>query len=165
MQRARGVVERFGDQLAWVFFAGFAITVYEVAMRYLLRSPTTWVHESTTTLCALGFIFGGAYSMARDEHMRVSTLIERLGPPLRRGAEWLSIACGVIYLGGLFWGTWRQAVESVWRFEMQAWIPEPMPGPPGWPLPALVKAALAAGTLLFLLVLLKRAWRLARHGE
>jgi hypothetical protein len=37
-----------------------------------------------------------------------------------------------------------------------------MPGPPGWPLPALVKAALLLGTLLFLAALLRHALRLAR---
>jgi TRAP-type C4-dicarboxylate transport system permease small subunit len=165
MPPARGPVERFGDVLAWLFFLGFAITVYEVLMRYVFRSPTTWVHETTTTLCALGFIFGGAYSMARNEHMRVTTAIERLSPRGRRAGEWLAIACGVIYLGVLFWGTWRQAIESVWRFEAGSWVPEPMPGPPGWPLPALVKASLAAGTLLFLLVLLAYAWHFGRSAR
>jgi hypothetical protein len=26
--------------------------------------PTTWAHETTTTLCAIGFALGGAYAFA-----------------------------------------------------------------------------------------------------
>lgn len=154
-----------GRLLAWLFFVAFAITVYEVLMRYLLRSPTSWVHETTTTLCAIGFAFGGAYAQLRGEHMRVTSLIDRLPAGGRTLAEWLSIACGFVYLAGLSWGTVQQAIESIWRFEGLTgsdWAPEPMPGPPGWPLPAIVKTAVAGGALLFLLVLLLQTLRRLR---
>jgi TRAP-type C4-dicarboxylate transport system permease small subunit len=155
-------LERFGDALAWLFGVGLVITVYEVVMRYVFKSPTSWVHETTTTLCAMCFAIGGGHAMVRNEHMRVSTWVDRLSGTGRAACEWLSVACGAVYLGGLGWGTWRQARESVWRFDEGHWLPEPMPGPPGWPLPALVKAALLLGTLLFLAALLRHALRLAR---
>lgn len=153
-------VQAGGRLLAWLFFVAFAITVYEVVMRYVLASPTSWVHETTTTLCAIAFAYGGAYAMVRDEHMRVSSLTDRLPRGLRSASHWLGLVCGIVYLAGLGWGTLLQAHESVWRFEDAdgtTWAPEPMPGPPGWPLPALVKAALAAGTVLFLVVALAQA--------
>jgi TRAP-type C4-dicarboxylate transport system permease small subunit len=154
-----GVIVRAGNWLAWLFFVGFVITVYEVFMRYVFKSPTAWVHELTTTLCAICFAYGGAYVMARDEHMRVSTLADRLPNWAQRAAQFLGIACGMVYLLGLGWGAWLQALDAVWRFEGSQWIPEPMPGPPGWPLPALIKAVVAAFTLLFLCVLLVVVWR------
>lgn len=157
----RTLVERFGDSLAWLFTVAFVITVFEVVMRYVFRSPTTWVHETTTTLCAVCFAFGGAHAMVRNEHMRVSTWADRLPRAGRKACEWLSIACGLVYLSGLAWGTWRQAEESVLRFDGGAWLPEPMPGPPGWPLPALVKGVLLLGTVLFLAVVVHHAWRTA----
>ncbi len=156
-------VERFGETIAWLFAVAFVITVYEVAMRYLFRAPTSWVHVTVTTLCAICFSFGGAYSMARDEHMRVSSLTERLPARAQAFAEVLGYLCGLIYLLGLAYGTVAQAYDSVWRFESARWIPEPMPGPPGWPMPAIVKAAVAAGTLLFLAVLSLLAVRKASH--
>jgi C4-dicarboxylate transporter, DctQ subunit len=152
-------VVRFGNALAWLFFVGFVITVYEVFMRYVFRSPTTWVHELTTTLCAICFAYGGAYAMARDEHMRVSTLADRLPVWGKSASYWLGVACGVIYLLGLAYGAWAQAVDAIWRFEGEQWIPEPMPGPPGWPLPALIKGVVVVCTVLFLAVLVLLAWR------
>ncbi len=154
-----------GETCAWLFALALGVTVFEVLMRYLFKSPTTWAHETTTALCAIAFIFGGAYSMAREEHMRVTSILERVSGRVRRSIEWLSIACGAIYLAALGWGAWLQARESLWRFEGTAWVPEPLPGPPGWPLPALVKGALLAGTLLFLAVLVAYAIRYARTGQ
>jgi TRAP-type C4-dicarboxylate transport system permease small subunit len=150
-----------GVAAAWLFVAAAAVTVYEVAMRYLLASPTTWAHEVTTTLCAVGFCLGGAYAMARREHIRISVLIDRLGPRGRRAADLLALAVGVVYLAGLGYAATLIAAESVWRFDSRGWSPEPTPGPPHLPLPAIVKTALAAGTVLFLLVVLAHLARLA----
>ncbi len=160
--RSNGLIERIGDWGAWMFFVAFAITVYEVMMRYAFGAPTNWVHATSTALCAVAFALGGSYAMVRGEHMRVTTLLDRASPRWRTGAEWLAIACGVFYLGGLLWGLWREAEQAVWRFEGALWIPEATPGPPNWPLPALVKAALVSGTALFLITVLQQAFSLVR---
>lgn len=161
--KAPGVIERFGNGVAWLFGVAFAITVYEVLMRYAFAAPTNWVHATSTALCAIAFASGGSYAMARGEHMRVTVLIDRASPRLRAAAEWLATACGVFYLGGLLWGVTREAEQALWRFERARWIPEATPGPPNWPLPALVKAALVLGTALFLIALLQQALARVRH--
>lgn len=149
-----------GHGAAWLFVVAAAITVYEVAMRYLLDAPTTWVHVSTTALCAIGFCFGGAYAMARDQHVRITSLIEHTSVRTQHSSRVLGLACGVLYLGGLAYATLLQAHESVWRFEAgRRWVPEAVPGPPHWPLPAATRVALAAGTLLFLAAVVVRLWR------
>lgn len=157
-----GFIERLGDAAAWLFFFAFAITVYEVAQRYLFAAPTDWVHVTSTALCAVGFALGGSYAMARGEHMRVTVLIDRASPRVRVAAEWLALTCGAFYLAGLLWGLVREAQQAVWRFEGAQWIPESTPGPPNWPLPALVKSALVIGAVLFLIVLLRRVRSLVR---
>jgi C4-dicarboxylate transporter, DctQ subunit len=159
---------RLGDLAGALFAMALAITVVEVALRYLFNAPTTWIHASSTSLCVAAFAFGGAYAAVRGEHMRVTVLFDRAAPRWQRAGRWLALLCGAVYLGGLGWGAGREAIDALWRFESaDRWIPELTPGPPNWPLPALAKAALLLGVLLFALALLREAWRLVRvrHGE
>jgi C4-dicarboxylate transporter, DctQ subunit len=153
-----------GEKTSALFLVGFVISAYEVIARYGFGAPTTWVHVTTTTLCGIAFALGGAAVMARGEHIRITVLTDRAGPSVRRAAELLAMVCGLIYLSGLGYAAVQEAVQSVWRFESGHWAPEPLPGPPGWPLPALLRVMLAVGTLLFLGVVLQQSWRLLRRG-
>lgn len=145
-----------GRAAAFVFVAAAAVTVWEVGARYLFGAPTAWAHETTTTLCVVGFALGGAYAFARNEHIRITALTDRLPAAARRGLEVAALLVGLLYLGGLGHAAWNQAAESVWRFDATGWAPELTPGPPNWPLPAIVRAGLALGTLLFLACVLQR---------
>jgi len=160
-----GLIIALGRRAAWLFIVGAAITVYEVVMRYVLDAPTTWVHETTTTLCAIGFALGGAYVMVRDEHVRITSVLSRLPGRLRRASEILAAACGVFYLAGLAYALVLQAVEATWRFEGARWVPEAVPGPPHWPLPALTRVALAFGAALFLLAVVRHLIKLVRARD
>jgi TRAP-type C4-dicarboxylate transport system permease small subunit len=144
-----------GRLAAWLFLLAAGVTVYEVAARYLFGAPTTWAHETTTTLCAVGFALGGAFAFARNEHIRITVLVDRL-PRARRLLEVFALVLGAIYLAGLGYAAWGQASEAVWRFDATGWAPELTPGPPNWPLPTIARVGLAAGTLLFLACVLQR---------
>jgi C4-dicarboxylate transporter, DctQ subunit len=153
--------QAIGEKASALFLVAFVISAYEVFARYGFGAPTTWVHVTTTTLCGIAFALGGALVMARGEHIRITVLTDRARPALRRAAELLALLCGVVYLGGLSYAAVLEAAQSVWRFEAGHWAPEPLPGPPGWPLPALLRVMLAVGALLFLGVVLQKLWRLA----
>ncbi|MEO6566944.1 MAG: TRAP transporter small permease [Casimicrobiaceae bacterium] len=144
-----------GSGAAWLFVVAAGITVWEVMMRYVFGAPTTWAHVLTTALCAVGFALGGAYSMVRDEHIRITSMVDHFTPRLRFACELLAVACGVIYLAALSYAATLQAWEAVWHFEGLRWRPESVPGPPYWPLPALTRVALAVGAVLFLLALIR----------
>lgn len=152
-----------GDAAAWLFLAAIAITLWEVVARYVFNAPTNWAHALATFLCAVAFALGGAHALARDEHVRIGVFYDRFPPARRRLADLLGFALGAFYLGGLGLGFWDQAVEAVWRFDWNGnWDPERLPGPPGWPLPALLRVALMLGTVLFLALLLRLSWRAIR---
>lgn len=153
-----------GDKAGVLILVGFVISAFEVVARYGFGAPTTWVHVTTTTLCGIAFALGGALVMARGEHIRITVLIDHLRPGARHAAELLGMACGIVYLCGLGYGAIEEAVQSAWRFEGGRWVPEPLPGPPGWPLPALLRVMLVVGTLLFLGVVLQQTLRLIRRG-
>ncbi|WP_291296273.1 TRAP transporter small permease subunit [Elioraea sp.] len=148
-----------GRAAAWVFLAAVAVTVWEVTARYLFGAPTRWAHETTTTLCAVGFALGGAYAFVRNEHIRITVLVDRLPARGRAACEVIALVVGVIYLAGLFHAALGQAIEAVWRFEAGSWAPELTAGPPNWPLPAIVRTGLAVGAFLFLLVVAQRLVR------
>lgn len=152
-----------GRAAAWLFVAAACVTVWEVVSRYLFGAPTTWAHATTTASCAVGFALGGAYAFARNEHIRITVLIDRVPPGLRTALEVLALSLGAIYLAGLGHAAWNQAEESVWRFQNGTWMPELTPGPPNWPLPAIVRAGLAVGTLLFLVLVVLRLASLVRR--
>lgn len=157
---------RIGDAAAWLFLAAVAITLWEVASRYLLNAPTSWAHALATALCGVAFALGGAHALARDEHVRIGVFYDRFRPRARRAARLLGFALGLFYLGGLGLGFWDQAVEAIWRFDWNGhWSPELTPGPPNWPLPALLRGALVLGTVLFLVLLLRLGWAALRGQD
>jgi TRAP-type C4-dicarboxylate transport system permease small subunit len=147
----------------WLFLVAILLSGYEVAMRYAFNAPSTWIHVTTTALCAVAFAFGGAWCMARREHIRVDFFPERAGPRSRRVIETASLLVGLFYLGGLGYGLCLDASGSFWRFDFQGrWTPELTPGPPNWPLPTIIKASLLAGCALFALVCLAQLVRALR---
>lgn len=150
-----------GAIAAWFFLIAIALSAYEVAMRYVFASPSSWIHDTTTTLCAVAFALGGAWCMVRREHIRISFLPDKLTGTRRRVVEILSLTVGLFYLAGLTYGVGADAWGSLWRFDFAGrWIPELTPGPPHWPLPTIGKVALAFGSALFAAVCLAQLIRL-----
>lgn len=155
-----------GNAAAWLFVLAVAISTYEVAMRYLFSRPSNWAHVSVTTLCAIGFAIGGAYAMARNEHIRISVLVDRMRGPAQRACMIFGLLVGALYLAGLSWGFWILASESILRFGAAGqWQPELTPGPPNWPLPSLGKGVLLAMTVLFLALVLERVVTVLRRKD
>lgn len=148
-----------GRPFAWLFVFATLISAYEVVMRYVFGAPSSWVHVSATAACAIAFSFGGAWCMARDEHIRITILTDRLPPGPAKALEFLGNGIGLFYLLGLAWGLWLQAEESIWRFRVGAWVPELTPGPPNLPLPAIIKGALLLATMAFAGVVFARLVR------
>ena len=98
-----------GRTLAWVFLIAVALTAWEVLMRYVFNSPTIWVHDLVIALSALAFIFGGAYSLQRAEHIRISTLYDRMPPLWRRGCDLLNALAIIVFMAAFGWAACRQA--------------------------------------------------------
>ncbi|MEM9011719.1 MAG: TRAP transporter small permease subunit [Pseudomonadota bacterium] len=151
-----------GRASAWCFALIVLIMVWEVVARYAFDAPTTWAHEASVLLASIGFVFGGAFCMAEGTHMRITLLVERR-PLLARVSAVLSGLAGTIYLAGLAYAAWRMAERALWRFSISgAWDPERSGSTLNSPLPSYLKALLFVGCVLFLLVVLRRAWPVRR---
>lgn len=143
--------------------AAMGVTLWEVAARYLFNAPTSWAHATATCLCGVAFALGGAHAQTRDEHVRIAALYDRFKPGTKRWADIIGGFLAIFYLGGLGLGLWNQGVEAVWRFDWQGkWTPELTPGPPNWPLPAILRIGLVVGSVLFLILVVLRLVALLR---
>ena len=156
-------IDRFalalGRFAAWAFAAVVLLMVYEVIARYGFNSPTIWAHEASVALASLAFIAGGAYCMAEGSHMRIGFLTDSR-PRLARVSRWLTLGAGTIYLSGLAYGAFWQAERAIFRFALDgSWSPERSGSTLNSALPAYLKGLLFVGAVLFLLVLLRQAFR------
>jgi len=69
-----------GKAFAWcILVLTFAYT-YEVFVRYILNAPTAWAFDISYIMYGALFMMGGAYTLARDGHVR-GDVIFRLWPP------------------------------------------------------------------------------------
>lgn len=69
-----------GKTFAWcILVLTFAYT-YEVVVRYVFNNPTAWAFDISYIMYGALFMMGGAYTLARDAHVR-GDVIFRLWPP------------------------------------------------------------------------------------
>lgn len=133
-----------GECLSYVFLASVAIISYEVVARYLFNAPTIWAHESTISLTAIGFVFGGAYTMQQRGHIAITIVYWLFPPRFRRVLDVVNVLVELFYLSLLFYGGWIVAGKAwaVMETSASAW---------NQPTPVLLKSVLVIGTGLMIL--------------
>ncbi len=149
------VSKRLGQALSWLFLIAAVLTCYEVFMDAALRSPTIWVHDTTVMLVATCFLFGGAYAMQQDRHIRITFVYDAMGPRARWVCDVISLVLTLLYLLALGWFAGAQAFDSIRRVEMsgRAW---------DFPMPMVIRTALFLGTALLALQTVANLYALVR---
>ncbi len=95
MKRFLFFIERLSAQVGKAF--GWCILVltlgicYEVFVRYVLRDPTAWAFDFSYIMYGTLFMMAGAYTLARDAHVRGDVIYRLLPPRVQAGIE------GVLY--------------------------------------------------------------------
>ncbi len=69
-----------GKAFAWCILLLAIGVAYEVFVRYALRDPTSWAFDLSYLMYGTLFMMGGAYTLARDSHVR-GDVIYRLWKP------------------------------------------------------------------------------------
>ena len=106
-------IDALGVAFAFLFVIVTAIIVFEIVMRYAFAAPTIWVHETTSFLTAIGFLFGGLYALARDKHIRVVLLYERVRGGAKRVLNIVISLIGLFTVGFFAWAA-LGTVEKAW---------------------------------------------------
>lgn len=82
------------------------LTTYQVIVRYVFSSPSTWSEELVGYLFAWSSLFGAAVISGERGHMNIPILVDMMKPLPRKAlnifAEIISFvfSCGILVLGG-----------------------------------------------------------------
>ena len=143
---ARRLLDGLYDAAAYVAAFFMVATLAMVALGIVGRLVNWYVPGTDAyagyCMAAAGFM-ALAHTLKRGEHIRVSLLLERAGPRVRRGLELGSLTIATVLAGAFAWYSVRLAFQS-WQFNDTStgndatplWIPE---------------LAMAAGTIVLLI--------------
>lgn len=117
--------EGVGRGTAWLIPLLILELVYDTGARYLFNAPTEWSYDISYMLYGAIFMLGAAWTLRKDEHVRIEVVYERLGRKGRALTDALGYlffffpAVGaLIYFGGKFalksWSIWERAGISMW---------------------------------------------------
>jgi TRAP-type mannitol/chloroaromatic compound transport system permease small subunit len=111
----------FGKAFAWLIILMAFGMGYEVFVRYLLNSPTSWSLDVSFIMYGTLFMMGGAYTLSRGGHVR-GDFLYRLWKPRTQATVDLVLYIIFFFPGvrtGLLGLEIRIAVLAVWRGERQ----------------------------------------------
>jgi TRAP-type mannitol/chloroaromatic compound transport system permease small subunit len=125
---ADSVSEWFGKAFAWLILVMTFGVSYEVFMRYVLRSPTSWAFDVTYMMYGALFMIGGAYTLSRGGHVR-GDFIYRLWRPQTQAKVELVLYFLFFFPGilALIFSGWRYAERSVRFLEVSSMSPANVP--------------------------------------
>ena len=134
-----------GKCFGWLILVLTFGVSYEVFVRYLLRSPTTWAFDISYMMYGALFLMAGPYALSRNGHVR-GDVIYRLWRP--RAQAWVDLVLYIVFfipaVLALIYSGWNFASMSVTFKEVSIFSPA---GVPVFPLKSLIPLA---GSLLLL---------------
>ncbi len=140
MQKLLLTVDRvnsfIGKLFGWSIVILTLTTSYEVFMRYVLRAPTTWAFDASYMLYGTLFMMAGAYTLARNGHVRGDFLYRTWQPRTQAKVD-LTLYVLFFFPGilALIYGGWNFAYMSYLFNERSAFTPA---GPVVWPFKFLI---------------------------
>ena len=142
-------IDRFstavGKSFAWYIIILTFGESYEVFVRYALANPTTWAYDVSYNMYGALFFIAGAYTLARNGHVRGDVLYRLLRPRVQAGID-LALYIAFFFPGiiALMYAGFDYASES-WRYhEVAVSSPADIPI---FPLKTLIPVG---GVLLFI---------------
>ncbi len=154
-------IVRIGNVIGWLYFVAVVISVFEVIMRYGFNRPTSWAHETTLMLVGIGMLWGGAYCMAEDRHIRVTVVRDAMAPKVRLIIDVIVGVLTLLFCLGLAWAGYIMTQKAIFdptgAFRLQR-----SGSAFNSPAPALVKTILFIVVVLMTLQAVLQLWRRIR---
>ena len=91
------IVSVFSSFAMLLILLGVSITLYEIVMRYIFESATSWVYKTTLWLSAVTYLVSGILVMQRREHIRVTVIYDAVSPKLRLIFDYLALYVLIVY--------------------------------------------------------------------
>ncbi|MDO9148898.1 MAG: TRAP transporter small permease subunit [Hydrogenophaga sp.] len=131
MQKFLLTVDRFstwfGKACAWSVVALTLLICWEVFSRYVMNNPHAWVLDAQIMLYGLLFMAAGAYTLAKNGHVRGDVLYGFFRPRTQASIDLLLYL--VFFLPGIVamtWAGWTFANESL-AIREQTFNADPLP--------------------------------------
>lgn len=131
MQKFLLTVDRFstwfGKACAWSVVALTLLICWEVFSRYIMNNPHAWVLDAQIMLYGLLFMAAGAYTLAKNGHVRGDVLYGFFRPRTQASIDLLLYL--VFFLPGIVamtWAGWTFANESL-AIREQTFNADPLP--------------------------------------
>ncbi len=150
-----------GQLFAWAIVALTGLITWEVFSRYALNQPHAWALDAQIMLYGTLFMMGGAYTLAKNNHVRGDVLYGFFEPRTQATVDLVLYI--LFFLPGIFaltWAGWNFAHESL-AIREQTFSAEPLPL---YPFKFIIPLA---GAMLLLqgIVEIVRCVRCIRDGE
>ena len=149
MQRVLFFVDRVsslvGQAFSWLIVALTFLVSWEVLARYVLNTPNPWAFDLMIMMYGAAFMMAGAYTLAKNGHVRGDVLYSFFPPRLQAGLD--LILYFVFFIPGvvaLVWAGYTYAEES---FAIREHSTLTANGPPLYPFKMVIPFA---GILLLL---------------
>ncbi|WED24239.1 TRAP transporter small permease [Vibrio sp. JC009] len=114
---------KIGEWVSVLFFIVVAIGFFEVVMRYIFNSPTTWVHETTTFIVSIALLYGGVACYADNRHIRMEFIRQSFSKKTQWFLELIVELLMLLFISMLTYGSYcttRDAFISPFgKFKMQ----------------------------------------------
>jgi TRAP-type mannitol/chloroaromatic compound transport system permease small subunit len=134
-----------GKAFAWLILVLTLGISYEVFVRYVLRSPTTWAFDFSYITYGAMFLMAGAYGLSRNSHVRADVIYRFWRP---RTQAMMDLLLYIIFflpaVAAWIYAGWAYAKMSVQFREVSIFSPA---GVPVFPLKSLIPIT---GVLLLL---------------
>lgn len=126
------LTERFAQLARWALLADALLIAGNALSRKLFSATAPVIFDLQWHFFAAVVLLMAAYTLQRDEHVRIDIFAHRLG---ERGMAWLDLAGIVLFLlpvcGALIWVAWPQFVTSFAAGETRA-TRESLSNLPAW---------------------------------
>ncbi len=105
MRKFVKVYALFEDILSGIFLiSGLALIFYEVIMRYVFNSPTTWIAEISSVMVTWGILFGLTVALRDKHHICVDLLYTLFPKAFQRLIDYFANAVGIVFCTIITWG-------------------------------------------------------------
>ncbi len=102
-----------GRAASWLTLAMVLVTFVIVVLRYVFDVGLIWLQESLTWLHAVVFMLGAAYTLQRDEHVRVDIFYRDMS---ERGRAWVNLLGTLFFIFPMcaffMWAAWDYVAVS-----------------------------------------------------
>lgn len=152
------ISEVTGRMVAWLTLIMVLTTFVVVVLRYFFSLGYIWLQEIGVYLHALVFLLGAAYTLARDEHVRVDIFYRRMRSARRRLVDVLGTLFFLLPTSGF-------VIFVAWDYVTRSWVDHESSRQTGglpYPFVPLLKSAILVACVL--LAIQGLAW-LLRGGR